>query len=413
MAADVHGAGRHARAPCAQSDRVNGDAPPASEFPDFVAPIIFTGPARSDTTPGGPAGGDSSTAREDKMPHTETRVGLAGFGAWGQMTAKALLSIEGVNLVGIYCHGEASDKAASQQLPTTRRFHDYEAMLAAGGLDVVCVAVPNHRHAAFAIEAMKAGAHVFLEKPLGLTLSECDGVIAAARGYGRLVALNHEFRISHQWKAARDLVERGEIGKLRFQRICLFRRPFRLGSGGWRQDPARVGSWALEELVHFADLALWYARENGNPTRLRATGSGPRAAEGLYENLTLELFWEDGSTALVSQCLSGFEHHLVAELTGTEGAVRSTWSGAMDRTLTPTFEVRARRRGHDPMAMAEQLAIPHSGEAFELEENLRQTLAGFAEGRSTLPPEEARASIAICLAAVEAARSGGEVRLEL
>ncbi|MBV9568269.1 MAG: Gfo/Idh/MocA family oxidoreductase [Hyphomicrobiales bacterium] len=268
---------------------------------------------------------------------------------------------------------------------------------------------PQHRHAEFAVAALRHGAHVFLEKPLGLSLEECDGVIRASRESDRLVALNHEFRVSRQWGAARDMIEKGEIGKLRFQRFMLFRRPFRLGSGGWRHDPSKVGSWILEEVVHFIDLALWYARENGKPARLRASGTGPRATNGLFDTLTLELFWADGSSALISQCLTGFEHHLVVELTGTDGSMRSWWSGAMDRTLTPSFEVKLRRRGQDAMGPAEVLPIAHSGEVFELEENLRRALAGFGEGRSILPPEEARDSIAICLAAAAAALSGREV----
>jgi myo-inositol 2-dehydrogenase/D-chiro-inositol 1-dehydrogenase len=343
----------------------------------------------------------------------DIRIALAGFGAWGQMTARALCAIEEARIVGVYCHGEASQLAAREQLPQARRFSDYDEMLRSVPVDVVCVSVPNHRHAEFAVSALRRGAHVFLEKPLGLSLDECDAVIAASRENGRLVALDHEFRVSHQWGVARELIEKGEIGQVRFQRIALFRRPFRLGSGGWRHDPSRVGSWILEELVHFADLALWYARENGKPLRLRAAGAGPRSADGLFDTLTLELFWADGSTAVISQCLSGFEHHLVVEITGSEGGMRSWWSGAMDRSLTPGFELKVRRKGRDPVGPAEILPIAHSGEVFELEENLRRALAGFREGRSILPPEEARASIAICLTAARAALTGEELPLAL
>ncbi len=340
-------------------------------------------------------------------------VALAGFGAWGQMLAQALATIDGTRILSVYCHSEASEAAARGQLPRALRFRDYEEMLKAVPADVVCVTVPNHLHADFAVAALTRGAHVFLEKPLGLSLQECDAVIRASRESGRAVTLDHEFRVSRQWGAVRALIEKGEIGRLRSQRFILFRRPFRLGSGGWRHDPARVGSWILEEVVHFVDLALWYARENGKPTRLRAVGTGGRLKEGLFETLTLELFWEDGSAAIISQCLTGFEHHLVLEATGTEGGVRSWWSGAMDRTLTPSFEVKIRRKGQDPMGPADVLPIPHSGEAFELQENLRYALEGFRENRSILPPEEARASIAICLAAAEAARSGKVVSLAL
>ncbi|MCC7271923.1 MAG: Gfo/Idh/MocA family oxidoreductase [Alphaproteobacteria bacterium] len=340
------------------------------------------------------------------MSTTRTRVALGGFGGWGQMHARAIAAIEDAEVVAVYCHGEASRNAAAAQLPDVPRFADYGAMLAAGGFDVVSVTVPNHVHAAFAVAALEAGAHVFLEKPLGLTLAECDQVIAAARRTGRRVTLDHELRVSRQWGAIRDIVAAGDVGRVRYQHFSLFRHPFRPGSGGWRHDPARVGSWILEELVHFYDLVLWYAAENGPPARVRAFGEP--AVAGLVANFSTLLEWHDGSTALLTQTLAGFEHHTMHEIAGTDGAIRTWWSGAVARTTTPEFSLKVRRRGS---AEAETVAVPLSGEVFELEENLRRAFAAFRSGRSPLPPEEARASIAICLAAGEAHASSRAVDL--
>ena len=337
---------------------------------------------------------------------TRVRVALAGFGAWGQMHLQALQAGSAADVVAVYCHGENSATAARALLPQARRFDDYPTMLAAGGFDVVNVTVPNDVHAEFAIAALQAGAHVFLEKPLGLDLAQCDAVIAASARTGRLVALDHELRVSHQWGAIRDLIAAGDIGTVRYQHFTLFRHPFRQGSGGWRYEPARVGSWILEELVHFFDLVLWYATELGPPARVHAFGSD--RGRGLQDNFVTVLEWPDGATATLSQCLAGFEHHTALEVAGSGGALRTWWSGAMDRTLTPDFELKASRRG----GTVERIAVPKSGEAFELEENLRLALAGFAAGRSTLPPQEARASIAVCLAAEEAWRTGAAVSLD-
>src|SRR5882757_3298348 len=321
------------------------------------------------------------------MNTTTSRIALAGFGAWGQMHARAIDAIDGATVVSVYCHSEASEKAATELLPTARRFRDYSGMLAAGGFEVVDVTVPNHVHAEFTIAALTAGVHVFQEKPLGLTLAECGAVIAAARRTGKLVALNHELRVSRQWGLVRDFAARGELGKIRYQHFSLFRRKFRQGSGGWRYDATKVGSWILEELVHFFDLVLWYAQENGAPARVHAFGTGQ--ASGLTDNFTTTLQWNDGSVAVLSQCLSGFEHHTLLEVGGESGSVRTWWSGARDRTLHPEFELKVQRAGGEP----ETVAIPKSGEVFELEENLRAALQGFRAGRSILSPEEARASI--------------------
>lgn len=339
---------------------------------------------------------------------TKSRVALAGFGAWGQMHARALSDIPHAEIAAIYCHGDSSAAAAAAAYPHVPRFRDYDAMLAAGGFDVASVCVPNQQHAPFAILALEAGCHVFLEKPLGLTLAECDAVIAAARRSGRAVALDHELRVSHQWSAIRRTIAAGDLGVVRHQQMTLFRHPFRLGSGGWRHSRAGVGSWMLEELVHFFDLVVWYAAEKGRPTRVHARGSGSRAAEGLHDILVVDMSWADGSTALLTQNLAAFEHHIVFELTGSEGSLRTWWSGSGARTLTPTFELKVLRRGADAPQI---LHVPVSGESFELRENLDRALSAFRENRSILPPEEARLSIEICLAAEESCRTGEPVKL--
>jgi len=338
------------------------------------------------------------------MSVKKSRIALAGFGAWGQMHAQALATIDGAEIVAIYCHGDASEKAASELVPAARRFRDYPAMLAAGGFDVVDVAVPNFQHAGFAVAALGAGAHVFLEKPLGLTLQECDSVIEAARRTGRQVALNHELRVSRQWGLVRDIVAKGDLGSVRYQHFSLFRHPFRQGSDGWRHDPKRVGSWILEELVHFFDLVMWYATENGLPASVHTFSHGGNS--GLTDNLQVVLRWEDDSLAVLSQCLTGFEHHTLLEVAGDKGAVRTWWSGARDRTLHPEFELKVKRANEEP----EVLAIPQSGEVFELREKLRLALEGFGQGRSILSPEVAGASIAVCLAAAQSAKTGAAVK---
>jgi myo-inositol 2-dehydrogenase/D-chiro-inositol 1-dehydrogenase len=341
------------------------------------------------------------------MNSTTSRIALAGFGAWGQMHARAIDTIDGATVVSVYCHSEASEKAATELLPTARRFRDYSGMLAAGGFEVVDVTVPNHIHAEFTIAALTAGVHVFQEKPLGLTLAECGAVITAAQRTGKLVALNHELRVSRQWGLVRDFFARGELGKIRYQHFSLFRNKFRQGSGGWRYDAAKVGSWILEELVHFFDLVLWYAQENGPPARVHAFGTGQES--GLTDNFIATLQWDDGSVATLNQCLSGFEHHTLLEVAGETGAVRTWWSGARDRTLHPEFELKVQRAGGEP----ETVTIPKSGEVFELEENLRAALEGFKAGRSILSPEEAQASIAVCLAAEQSFREGKAIELDL
>jgi len=332
------------------------------------------------------------------------RVGLAGFGAWGRQHAQVYARLPGAELAGIFCHGDATAQAAASAHPEAvlvRSFGDLIAL----PLDVVAITAPNHLHARYAIEALVAGKHVILEKPLGTTLAECDSVLAAAQESGRKVAVNHELRVSQQWRQVREIIAGGEIGRVTHQHLSLFRRPFRPGSGGWRQDEARVGSYSLEELVHFVDLVMWYARENGLPHRVTARASGGSA---MAQTLSALLDWPDGSTALVTQCLAGFQHHSLLEIAGNSGAIRTSWSGAFDRAEHPSFSLWAQTTGASD---ASERPVAFSGELFELEQNLAQALASFRGAAETLSLAEARNAVALCLAIDEAGRKGGSVPL--
>jgi myo-inositol 2-dehydrogenase/D-chiro-inositol 1-dehydrogenase len=97
------------------------------------------------------------------------------------------------------------------------------------------------------------------------------------------------------------------------------------------------------------------------------------------------------------------------EIVGTEGSLRTWWSGAMDRTLHPTFELKVQRKGQTE---CEVLDLPPSGELFELEEELKRVVSAFRERRPIISGEEARKRVLICLEAERSIREGKEVKLE-
>jgi myo-inositol 2-dehydrogenase/D-chiro-inositol 1-dehydrogenase len=268
--------------------------------------------------------------------------------------------------------------------------------------------LPNHLHAEVGVAALAAGKHVLLEKPMATTLADCDRLIEARRRSGKQLAIGHEFRLSRQWGLIKRMIEEGELGQPLYANVSLFRFPYRLGSGGWRHDPARVGSWILEEPVHFFDMVMWYFEGLGDPTRIQAFGNSvPRAdgkpERGRHDNFTALLTFPKGVHAVVTQSLAGFEHHHVVEIVGTEGSVRTWWSGVMDRTLEPAHELKVETRGAKG---ARTIEIGRSGEVFELEDEVERAARAFQAGTTVVSGEEARKRIVVCLAAEESAASG-------
>ncbi len=352
------------------------------------------------------------------MSGTDThamRFGLVGYGAFGRLHAQCIERVADAALTAICARSDDAAARARAEFPDAVLYRDYRDLVADPALDVVDVVTPNHTHAGIGIAALEAGKDLLLEKPMATTLEGCDRLIAAARQNDRLINVGHELRLSSQWGTIKRLIDEGRIGRPAYANLSLFRHPYRPGAGGWRHDPGRVGSWILEEPVHFYDLIIWYFEACGDPLAVRAIGSaGGRAPvsgePGMNDNFSSVLTFPGGRYATITQTLAGFEHHTLLEIAGEEGALRSWWSGGDARSLAPSFELKVMAAGaKEP----ERLALASSGEIFELEEEIRETVAAFRARRTLVSGEDARKRIAVCLAAERSVREAREIELNV
>jgi myo-inositol 2-dehydrogenase/D-chiro-inositol 1-dehydrogenase len=334
----------------------------------------------------------------------KVRFGLIGYGAWGSHHARAIASVAEAELVALAAHSAASCAKARADHPHARVYADHVEMLAREQLDVVDVVVPSHLHYAAAKDVLLSGCHLLLEKPMALELAHCDELIALARERNRVLAVGHELRVSSLWARAKELIDAGAIGEPRYALVELWRRPYRLGSDGWRYDLSRVGSWILEEPIHFFDLARWYFSGLGEPVSVFATACGKRSDRPeLHDNFSAVLAFPRGAHAVITQTLAGWEHHQTAKLTGTEGALWASWSGATDRTFEPTFRLKLMRgdRVEDV-----PIATP-PGEVYELVEQVARVARAVRSGTPVAcAGEDGRWSVAMCLAAQRSVETG-------
>lgn len=336
------------------------------------------------------------------------RFGLVGFGAWGQCHAQAIAENPEARLAAIVAPSEASRAAAAKAHPDARIFSDHRTMLRETELDLVDIVTPSHTHREIATDALEAGRDLLLEKPLATTLADCRSIVETAARCGRKLAVGHELRLSAQWGEIKRQIDRGTIGEPHYVLVELSRRPYRLGADGWRYDAARVGSWVLEEPIHFFDLARWYLAGAGEPVELHAYGKARDAGRpGLFDNFSAMFRCANGAYAVVSQTLAAFEHHQTVKVTGSKGALWAGWSGAMDRTQQPSFFLKV----FDGETLTEFPFARKSGEIFELREEIArcvQTVRGeaapAADGRDGLW------SAGLCLLAEESIRQGRALR---
>jgi myo-inositol 2-dehydrogenase/D-chiro-inositol 1-dehydrogenase len=328
------------------------------------------------------------------------RCGLIGYGAWGCHHARALKETARAELVAICSRSEESRATAKSDHPGARIWPDYWDLLSKEDVDAVAVVLPSDLHYEVARAVLGSGRHLLLEKPMALSVAHCDELVALAKARSRLLAIGHELRMSSLWGRVEKLVVEGAIGEPLDGLIELWRNPYRLGSGGWRYDINRVGNWILEEPIHFFDLARWYFADAGNPVSVDAAANGRRPDHPeLHDNFTAIVRFPRGRYAVISQTLAGWEHHQVVKLTGTDGALWASWSGALDRTFEPTFQLRL-LRGGAPMEVP--LAKP-SGEVYELVDQAAAFISAVRDG-TPLPcsGDNGRWSAVMCL---EAARS--------
>ena len=343
------------------------------------------------------------------MSDGNVRAGLVGFGAWGQHHANAIKVTEGVDLVAIAARSDSSTAAAKEAYPDADVYSDFNELIARDDLDFIDVAVPSHLHHAVATAVLGSGKHLLLEKPMGVSLEECDDMIRLANDNKCLFAVGHELRLSSMWGKAKSMIDEGFIGDPLYALVELSRNPYRQGADGWRYDIDRVGSWILEEPIHFFDLARWYLEAAGQPESIYATANSRQTDHPeLHDNFSAVMHFTGGAYAVVSQTLAAFEHHQTIKITGTKGALWASWSGAMDRTRHPTFSLRAFNGGEVVNVSIDK----PTGELFELEDQIARMVDVIRNNVPLhCPAQDGRWSVAMCLAAEASVKVGAKVSM--
>jgi myo-inositol 2-dehydrogenase/D-chiro-inositol 1-dehydrogenase len=335
------------------------------------------------------------------------RFGLIGFGAWGSHHARAIAKTPGAELTAVAALSEESRAAAAAAHPAAAVCADYRELLRRDDVDVVDVVLPSDLHFEVGMAALEAGKHLLMEKPLALTVADCDRLCAAAEARGKLLAVGFELRVSSLWGEVKRLMDAGAIGRPQHLLIELWRRPYRQGARGWRYDARRVGNWILEEPIHFFDLARWYLAGAGDTVSVYASANSKQPGRPeLQDNFAAIVRFADGAQAVITQTLAAFEHHQTAKATGEAGALWAEWHGAMDRDDRPAFSLR-----HFDGRSVRAVPIPTpAGELFELEEEIAMVVRSVREGTPAAATGlDGAWAVALCEAAQASVQRGAPV----
>jgi len=198
------------------------------------------------------------------------RLAVVGCGVIGRLHAEVAAANPDLDVVALVDPHAERAAAVSELLtaagrPAPRTHADLGAALAAGGIDVVSVCTPSGAHAELAREALEAGAHVVVEKPLDVALEPARRLReAAAARPEQVVAVISQHRHDESALAVRRALDAGRFGRVvsAVANVDWYRTQEYYDSGAWRGTWAMDGGGALmNQGVHTLDLLLWYLGE--------------------------------------------------------------------------------------------------------------------------------------------------------
>jgi predicted dehydrogenase len=170
------------------------------------------------------------TIAQTFKPTKSYRVGLIGTGWYGKNDLFRLIQVADVDVVAL-CDVDSKILKAAGDLVAKRQksgavpklYGDYRKMLAENQMDIVLVGTPDHWHALNTIDAVKSGAHVYVQKPISVDVAEGEAMVAAARKYNKVVQVGTQRKSTpHLIDAKKNIVDAGLLGKIKHVEMCCY-----------------------------------------------------------------------------------------------------------------------------------------------------------------------------------------------
>ncbi len=218
------------------------------------------------------------------------RVLVVGLGNMGMSHATAYARIPGFEVAGV-CTRNIDKVKLPDELAGVQKFNDFETALEALKPDVVSINTLPDTHAQYAIKAMEAGAHVFVEKPLADSVANAEKVVETAHRTGRKLVVGYILRQHPSWIKFIEIAR--ELGSPK-----VFRMNLNQQSNGetWEWHKRLMASWPpiVDCGVHYVDVMCQMAPD-AKPVKVYATGAHLTDEVPVYNYGMLQVTFDDGS----------------------------------------------------------------------------------------------------------------------
>ena len=342
---------------------------------------------------------------------SKIRWGLVGTGKRCLQHIKVLQKMPEYKIVALCDIQKDRLDTACGMCQGAERYDDYHKLLERSDLDVILVATPNYVHKEVVVAALKSGRHVLTEKPMGITVAECNEMIQTAKSSGKVLQVGLQLRYSPFYQKVYSLIADGAIGKPRFVWFNEFRGDWAKQSSdpeidnkiNWRFYQKLSGGTLLEKSCHYFDLFRWMI--GTEPVSVAATGGVNFYTNGrdTLDHASVVIDFQGDCKA--THGLSMYSPHMQEFIIIGE-------KGALDLDAD-TGAINLRRQGKQPEALHADVANKDTGGhvgTFEMHESF---LDCMKTGKPPLTdPSAGKQSIRIGLAAELAVKEKRVVRMK-
>lgn len=194
------------------------------------------------------------------------RFAIVGYGNIGRRHAEHIMQHPDAELVAV-CDTDTSVKDKIEN--KANFYYNINDLLSVENIDVVCVCTPNYLHESHTVAVLQKGFHAVVEKPMALSVAECDRMIAAAALADRHIFAVKQNRYNPPVQAVKDLMRKGDLGQIYMVQVnCFWNRDDNYYSQSpWRGKKQFDGGCLFTQFSHFIDI-LYYL----NGTLDSATG---------------------------------------------------------------------------------------------------------------------------------------------
>lgn len=348
-----------------------------------------------------------------RVEHHPVKLGIIGSGrVTASLHLPTLQFVPEVQVVALADEDPHALRRAATRFNIQQRESDYRRLLEDPAIDAVAVCVPASCHVEIALAVLEAGKHLFIEKPLALTLEECDRLIAGAAGLPLQVMVGFNTRWHRLARQARLIFRQGRLGPLEIVRSVLASCHKDLPE--WRKRRVSGGGVLLEMAMHHFDLWRYLLDEE-----VEEVSAQSRSGTWEDESATVTARFRSGAlaSAAFAECTS---QNNSMEVYGRAGSLTLSFYRFDGLELSSTSDIPGNIQGRikGVVQFVKELpgAIPILREGGEWQQTYVKEWQHFAEAvRTGLPVEcgieDGRQAVAIALAAVESAATGKAITI--